>query len=602
MSYQVRLYKNTGFNTSNIPDSPGLLDQCQHIDASSGIEYMQDRFLTSVPVQVQSYDVIKDVDYLRVNDFYYFVTGIRMSSTDVANFSLTPDFITSARGITGFTILDGVTNRVHVADDAFGKADSNDPMLAPFEPLEVDTVWKKPSHAGKTYIESTISIEDTCQAHEAVSWTDTITATSAMVLVPKTIGVGTSGNSPTSFTFQNGNSESHGTRVYITDGADSSGQVNEYIGELRSLGLEQSIVNQVRIPNAYVSRSGSGAVVSGLTATTGTWNVSNFPYNVFSNIKNMLINYSAYMKYGIISCSGESAEFEPQDLHTADDVNTHPTIKFITDPHLDGKPYFRFSKVNGDDSNDGFWRNCISGMQWKQVPLVYQGASGSALNQLRFENGRKIAEGAYDLQSKQLAAQYERSVGGTGALTDLGLADDTSWSFSRGFHSLSTLWGAAGKVLQDPLNAPNNFMGSTFSALEQAEQLDYNYGAELKNQLLDIAINANVYVPTVNFPYNSHILQETFENGVLCYRYKYRNADVTRIDKLLTMYGYKFSKPLETTDFTNRQFFNFVECSNVTVSGKPRWWNDGIAAQLKGGIRVWHVLPNPTYYNNNPVA
>ena len=605
MAYTGRAYMNTGFNTSNIPDFPSLLDQCEHYDFTYDLEIMQDRFLDHVDINVINYETIKNTDYCRVGTWYYFVDGVTMIATDVARFSLSPDFITSANGITGFNVLDGITERVHVSEDTFGKADSNDPLLTPFEPLQIESYWKKPSTGDKTYIESTISIEDTCQSHEAVSWKDTVTATAAMVLVPKTIGVGSSGNSPTTFTYQNGNSESHSTRVYVTDGADASTAVNGYIGELRSLGLEQSIVNQVRIPNAYITTTpASTAVKSNMAARTGTWSLSEFPYIEHTGVRNALINYSKYLKYGLISCSGESCEFEPQDLKSPTDTDTYPTIRYVTDPHLDGKPYFRFTKVNGDSSSDGFWRNCIAGMPWKQIPLVFTQASGSALNQLKFENARGIAEGKYGLESEQRALKQQLERGEPILRGD----GDATNALNNALLKIAD-WGRAGLgTVADMFG--NKSMGNYWlnqNAIDTQQSITnrtaaYDYGSELRNQLLDIAINANVVVPTVNFPYNSHILQDQFENGVLAYRYSYTANDVTRIDKLLTMYGYKFAKPLETTDFTNRQYFNFVECSNVTVTGHARWWNDGIASQLKGGVRVWHVLPNPTYYNNNPVA
>lgn len=602
MAYTGKAYMNTGFNTSNIPDSPALLEQCEHYDFTYNLEIMQDRFLDHVDINVINYETIKNTDYCRVGSWYYFVNSVSMIAADVARFSLSPDFITSANGIMGFTILDGITERVHVSEDTFGKADSNDPLLTPFEPLHIESHWKKPSSGGKTYIESTISIEDTCQSHAAVSWK--ASHATAAVLVPKTIGVGTAGNTPTTFTYQNGNSESHSTKVYITDGADSSPAVNGCIGELRSLGLEQSIVNQVRIPNSYVSHSGSGAIITGMSARTGNWPLSEFPYiGAIGTIKNNLLYYSKYLKYGLISCSGESCEFEPQDLKSPTDTDTYPTIKYVTDPHLDGKPYFRFTKVNGDSSNDGFWRNCIAGMPWKQIPLVFTGASGSALNQLKFENTRGIAEGKYGLESEQRALKqqlergepiykYTEDLPGLGGflmnMADSGRAVLGAMGDMLGSKRMGNYW-----INQNAIDKQQDITNRTAA---------YDYGSELRNQLLDIAINANVVVPTVNFPYNSHILQDQFENGVLAYRYTYAANDVTRIDKLLTMYGYKFAKPLETTDFTNRQYFNFVECSNVTVTGHARWWNDGIASQLKGGVRVWHVLPNPSYYNNNPVA
>ena len=62
-----------------------------------------------------------------------------MSSGDVANLSLTPDFITSAGGPAAQNYLDGTTSRVHVSIDAFGEHPESDPLTAPALPLKIVT-------------------------------------------------------------------------------------------------------------------------------------------------------------------------------------------------------------------------------------------------------------------------------------------------------------------------------------------------------------------------------------------------------------------------------------------------------------------------------
>ena len=68
------------------------------------------------------------------------------------------------------------------------------------------------------------------------------------------------------------------------------------------------------------------------------------------------------------------------------------------------------------------------------------------------------------------------------------------------------------------------------------------------------------------------------------------------------MYGYAQSKPLEKSDFTNRRYFNYVQADGVNVGGNIGLRiREMIAQQLSGGVRIWHTLPNPSYYNNNPI-
>ena len=156
----------------------------------------------------------------------------------------------------GFDILDGIISHVYAADETFGKEDSADPLLAPFEPLQIETHWKKPSHNGDTYLESTLNIAVTTGSGttfpEAVSFKDTITATAAKILAPKV----KIAKLQIKFDYSIGVSESHDTIVYqsSSDSGLDTGQKTliDHIGIMRSLVLEQSIVNQVHIPRTYV--------------------------------------------------------------------------------------------------------------------------------------------------------------------------------------------------------------------------------------------------------------------------------------------------------------------------------------------------------------
>lgn len=122
--------------------------------------------------------------------------------------------------------------------------------------------------------------------------------------------------------------------------------------------------------------------------------------------------------------------------------------------------------------------------------------------------------------------------------------------------------------------------------------------------VLSRARDAAVITPEVHFPYDNPSVRDYVGNGVLVYRYRLSPGDLERIDKLLTMYGYAVTKNLERSDFNSRSNFNFVQAAGVGVVGNsggylPRWWTDGISAQLSGGVRVWHVKPSPAYYDES---
>ena len=601
MAKLVRIYKNTGFNSSNIPDGQALLNTLPYQDLPA-MEIRQERFLSSIRVKV-SWEEVKYCDYCRVSDgyddntgdhsFYYFVNSVWMEATDVATLELTPDFWTTGNGIKGFGISDGITERVHVRDDSFGKWSGNDPLLTPSEPLKIATNWRAPGNSSVVAIEATLNPGLTASRKHSYTYTDADDQ-EQVVSVPKA----QPNSRLTKFKIPNGNANDRGTALYavssdISLGSYGSGYYEEeadYIAVLRSLGLEQAIVSQTRYPSAYVGFSISGAaggqiVFNQLTGKQGEWQ-SGLPY-IQHSVRNNLINYSNLLKYGIISCSGEGAEFDPADVMGD---GSEPKIRYLADPNPDGKPYFRFKTVNGSSSLSDFWRNCISGMKWKQVPLVFTEASGSTLNTMRYNNNTDLAVMKHVRENQAFTNQYTQSMVG------------------------NAIGGVASAAKFDIGGTISNAMAMTQAQMNMDLRREHDipiYMKERTNELMELNLANSVVVPTVNFPYNSDILRDSYGNGVLVYRYRYSDNDVRRIDKLLTMYGYQVSKPLETDDFVNRRYFNFIKCSNVSFNAspsghqnvrRPRWFLDGAAAQLKGGVRIWHVIPNESYYENNPVA
>ena len=140
----------------------------------------------------------------------------------------------------------------------------------------------------------------------------------------------------------------------------------------------------------------------------------------------------------------------------------------------------------------------------------------------------------------------------------------------------------------------------------QRQNAEASYLAAKGAELTQYAVTQNVFVPEIKFPYNSTFLRDLFGEGILLYRYKYSKADVKRIDKLLTMYGYKVTKQLERKDFTSRKYFNYIECSSLSVQANGNYStiavSDGISKQLQVGTRLWHVKPDSSHYTNNPIV
>lgn len=128
------------------------------------------------------------------------------------------------------------------------------------------------------------------------------------------------------------------------------------------------------------------------------------------------------------------------------------------------------------------------------------------------------------------------------------------------------------------------------------------YKLTREKELQNYGFSQSVTVPEILFPYNSEFIRDFIGNGVYVYRYRYTDNDLTRIDKLLTMYGYKDTVALDASCFYQRTNFDYVRASGVSIGGNlPKWKKSIIADQLNAGVRVWHTKPSPTYYTNNPI-
>lgn len=584
MAYSVTIYSNTGFNGANVPDSSARLTGGVSLPAT---DIMQNRWLSSITVRA-NYETVQNVDYCAVSNMFYFVTDVKMTSPDVAVLSLEPDFWTSAGGINGITILDGIVTRHHVTDDTFGKYRINDPFLTPTEPLELVSE-NHPLFGGDVRIvmESTVDVYATATYEKAYTATDELAT--GTVTYPAMAPLSESQYTVCYFQYPD-NSDSYkltlpGTRLIMSNSADESANAVIAVGiqKIRALSAESAIIYQYALPidaygAAYI-REGGFDQIYGISKDVSTG--LNYEY---ASVKNKRLLYGENNEYVLTSnASGNSVSFCPEDIYVSGE--SAPTIRYITDPRPEGKPYFRPVYFKGDSSN--FFYNCVEGQQWASAPLIYTDKSGSTIDKYNFETerSRNVQNQVYNLKTRRL-----------NALKSLG-------------HFVGNLvnYGASGAVNM-PLSSDfgfNGFAGDLMNMYEAAiegNRQTSNYMSNLEQNDVNFAIEQNVIAPEINFP-RSTAIRDYIGNGFVIYRLRYSDNDLTKLDKILTMYGYADVAPLTLNDFTSRQYFNYVQCSDVTVTGDfPIWMRNGISAQLRNGIRIWHTTPSPSYYTNNPVA
>lgn len=592
-AYTCTLFTNTGFNTINIPDSPALVNGMSSITVPA-LDINQERFLPSVRVRA-TWAQVKDADYCKVGDFYYTINSISMTSQDVAEISLTPDYITSAGGPGSLEILDGLTNRVHVSDDSFGIYSADDPYMAPAYDMDIDSYQVITAAASTTFVETTLSLDslgynfDNNSLEAYTAWDQNDTTGESKVIVP----VAEYLQASTSYSAEIGGATAALRNVkkqgLFTLSDSDTYKVGKGMNVARSLGIENAISGQFEIPNTMFSATYVGGFVSAITGLTADLGIVGLPF-VYGTANNNRVWYGSQSKYTLVSAAGNTLSANPEEIYSAGATN--PTVRRIVDPRRTGKPYYRFMPLNGNNGTYDFFRGCVAGNQWDDVPMVLQEKSGSLLD--RADHAASLAKRDLGDVYEQTAYDWNRAGNflGIGAATISGMGG--LGTMVAGGGNLSGALQGGGKALTGGLRGLGNF---------ELAHMAYQDTSQLERQLekSQFQIQQNVNVPDVKFPLSPDLMNEVLHNGFMVFRNKYKAADISRIDKILTAFGYKYVKVLEASDFTNRTKFNYVEGS-ITVGNLPKWWADGIAAQMRGGVRVWHIKPTHTAYSSNPIA
>lgn len=639
----IRLYYNTGFNAVNIPDTPDLLNSSAFAFADfPALDILQERFLSSVKIRA-TWAQVKNADYMRLTDglehFYYIVTGAKMSAVDVANLAIIPDFVTSAGGLQNLTILDGVAVRAHVSNDDYGKWTLDDPYLTPCEPLLLDKHTINFSNVTVDVVESSVDLGCMANVASAETYIDNEDET---VTVPKVF----SSMGDTDYTLDGRTATSTKTMLFpLNDSTIRAG-----IEQCRALGIESVITNTVNIPSALVSLTAATETIAKVTISGVDWlrttlgllqrtfhgnytgengagGVSNswgayteaagvfvandtgflFVYN--SNVKNKRVLYGSLNKCGILTTAGNRLESNPEKLTGGNRTSIY--IKSVGDPHTNGSAYHRFEYMDGDATNQNFWLNAIKGLQWRQIPLMYSEKSGGALDRISFENSRMIADynfenstaGKLSALAGRLGLNREETRAAGASVAGLGGAI----SGSLGAGAFGMITGAAGAAAGAAIALPVAAiaaagLGAGMAAIDKFEGAVDVYQMQKAIEQQQFAIGQNVVAPQISVSYDGEAYRDFYGETVTAYRYRPTADDLARMDKILTMYGYRVAIPAMDADLTGRQYFNYIEAS-ITVGGNiPKWLADGIAAQVSNGVRLWHVKPNNTYYANNPIV
>lgn len=545
--YSITGYFNTGFGSGNIPDSPAVLRLAtSKVFPSNWL--LQNKDLTTTRLNA-TWSEVENIDYVAIGNSYYFVVGIKMQTEVCAELTLQLDGLTTAGGINALSFTDGWCKRAHTGNDTLFANNISEPFQ-PAQDLVIDGVKKigtDPDYL--TFISATVDLYNIEKV--ADEYLDSGGGIACYVpTVPKarfeteilinTPEGGVSNKLPNT------------TLYYHTeDNAGGYDDLTPALQTLRSLGLDTAITGSYSVPRAWAV---FGSYSEGIRTLSGEGGkvTSNIPY-VYGSAKNKKV-YSLFNMYTIIATANGSSV--TKDGHILFNNDQSPDLFAISNPAPNGYPALQF--LYNEGRRCFAMENGVVGESWLNAPIAYGQVSGSLIQKQQYANREAL----------QTANRQFDAVGGIANIIGKATSGDIGGL-------ISGIWGTA-----------------TSQAMGEVSQM---------NQRAEFETTQSFVVPEIQFP-QGVVNQMATGNGFLVYRVRLSDNDVARLDKFLTMYGYAQSKPLEKSDFTNRRYFNYVQADGVNVGGNIGLRiREMIAQQLSGGVRIWHTLPNPSYYNNNPI-
>ena len=414
---------------------------------------------------------------------------------------------------------------------------------------------------------------------------------------------------------------SGGTAQALT--ALGTSRVYEAIQFAQSLGVENPVLNSWQVPGVYLDTTqmggnygefetgalsytdgngttyqtsgGRGGRLKGLIGINDKTNNSTLLFE-YKTVKNKRVLVGEHNRYVLAStCSGNQAEYNPEDLYDFVNPTTAPYIWVIADPRPNGMPYARFKILHGDETEELFFLNAVPGMVWQRVPLIFYDKTGNALNQTQFKAETVVK----DYNAEMDAIKHTGPFAGILSGNPISAAGAVAGSFTSGLSSMGGyLFGTNEQSFGNARAALNEVTDPSAQIRREREQ-------QKSLELQKYQIGNAIVSPTIQFP-RSESVRDLIGNGFVSYRYRYTDADAERIDQIMTAYGYKVTTMITANNqgaiLNGRPRFNYVEIKGASVTtGRPKWMNDELSSALSTGLRIWHEKPDPTYYVNGNI-
>lgn len=634
-SYNVRLFKNTGFNADNIPDNASLLndDNISKVDVDAVWLY-QNQNVGKIRIKTNFTDIYS-VDYCRIGSVgnnqtftYYFVSNIVMVNPVTAELDLQIDAITTI-GLSNIAnnILSGWCRRRCVTDDTLF-SNCIDEDFIPTEPIKSDTYFIDVPKDGRLVAVSTIDLDKidyVCELYKS-----SLESTSVDVAVPS-VPVINSDYTKVRIMYKNLYVERElvGKRMYdLTRGDDYIVKYQKAIRTVWSLGLQDAIVGIYYLPvgsldsgflnniNYFNGRYGTSAddntAISLQFITGAKIDTIDFKWN--TTAKNNKVFSTRFNKLKLMSVSsGNSADYLASEIYN----NTDKAEFVVTlDPSENGttrcKPkYIRGVDLDTTTNQFELFRDTVTGSNWVSANINMQLPKGIA----KTLNSLNIDETAGTLGS---AGSGLKSLFGLG-LPNLEKNGNLYESFTMPYYPSTSLVsqeqvysGALDQV--SPITKYNYIGNPKITFGQNSGFISTTFNSLINKQRRNLS-RANLYMQTPEtwFPIDDNI-SNYIGNSYYVVRERLSDKDTQKFDRFLTMYGYAVNEPLTKDCFYGRQYFNYIECEDLTL-GKlnvgsqqgniqecPLRLKQIAIDMLQGGVRIWHTIVNINAFNNNPIV
>lgn len=617
MQAYVKVYFNTGFNGVDIPADATVLQSAASTTYQNPFFIREDIDKPSIRIN-DSYENLCAVDYCEITTTrgtsYYFADPKALSK-GVTLLSLDLDALLTMGGVSNLDYISGWQERGHIAaadDTLFGNIAAED--WIPSEPLESKppVTIKGRGHYIQDDLDVVISNIDIAALGTNTSEIPVVAGTESgteVMYVPH-IQIPTGKTNFVTWDF----SESQAHRFSIPNTCaynPSVTTVKEGLSKLYSCGQLQ-LQGSYQIPKEYLGHDPTQGSVNGymqnILGYYGVETLTNMPYEYSEGnytVKNKKC-FATFRDFRIAAVASGDEIIKPvYEVYKAGD--TEPKARVWADPCSTGKPYARFDYIKDSPLQ---YADCVRGLQWSNSQLVMEGASGSLWNSIdnAFQNRNIESEKAFSTYARQIGMKQTELAADKIMLNNPGtLINQSNW---RGMLAAGTINGlfnntgikggvkgaaSAGLDLMSLQNQENLNAGQYALQQRQMEQQinQNNVGLIKSNQVVAPSVS---YTPEQNLGLYGY-------NYFVAYEVRKSLNDLKSEDMYYQKYGYNgLHRPLTAQCFNERQYYCYVQAFDVNLKGNNAFGirvRSKAISQLNGGVRVWKVLPDASYYDLN---